>query len=401
MTVLFAQSNNNWNANIWNTKVDGTGEYKIPSINDICVANGKAITINVNIKVQQLRSDNYYGAHSGGDFTVLGNTVVDADCHAVLSVITRIKVNPTDELTEFEKLLEGPKGDTGPNGPSAYAIAVQNGFTGTESEWLESLRVVNVPVYVQDTAPNNPPQHSIWVNPSDSSTPIGGLSAYELALKNGFEGTEQEWLESLRAESFYKGEWDPPTTYYKYDIVKFQNKIFEATTISVNSPPLVITNNSPFASESIIPSINEDGISNEVGLSFIPNLDLILKGIKFFKPLNNTISDISIKLWSNGLLIYTKFKYIPNISTGYMNVYFDNNIVLSNNIEYVVSVNLNNVAININEFTNIIDRGLIITMDKPGRIGSINSYPSLETNNGFFIYPIIEYQGSNSNWVVL
>lgn len=27
-----------------------------------------------------------------------------------------------------------------------------------------------------------------------------GKSAYEIALDNGFEGTEQEWLESLKAE---------------------------------------------------------------------------------------------------------------------------------------------------------------------------------------------------------
>ena len=27
-----------------------------------------------------------------------------------------------------------------------------------------------------------------------------GLSAYEIAVKNGFEGTEQEWLEYLRGE---------------------------------------------------------------------------------------------------------------------------------------------------------------------------------------------------------
>ena len=28
---------------------------------------------------------------------------------------------------------------------------------------------------------------------------VNGLSAYEIAVKNGFEGTEQEWLESLKA----------------------------------------------------------------------------------------------------------------------------------------------------------------------------------------------------------
>ena len=27
---------------------------------------------------------------------------------------------------------------------------------------------------------------------------ITGLSAYEIAVKNGFEGTEQEWLDSLK-----------------------------------------------------------------------------------------------------------------------------------------------------------------------------------------------------------
>lgn len=32
-----------------------------------------------------------------------------------------------------------------------------------------------------------------------------GLSAYELALKNGFEGTEDEWLQSLRGEEGISG----------------------------------------------------------------------------------------------------------------------------------------------------------------------------------------------------
>ena len=34
----------------------------------------------------------------------------------------------------------------------------------------------------------------------------GGKSAYEIALKNGFKGTEQEWLKSLQGESPYIGE---------------------------------------------------------------------------------------------------------------------------------------------------------------------------------------------------
>ena len=70
-----------------------------------------------------------------------------------------------EALMNFNKALE----DAGAleNGASAYEIALEHGFEGTEEEWLASLQGQN------------------------------GLSTYEIALKNGFEGTEQEWLASL------------------------------------------------------------------------------------------------------------------------------------------------------------------------------------------------------------
>lgn len=37
-------------------------------------------------------------------------------------------------------VLMGPEGDQGADGRSAYQIAVQNGFEGTEQEWLASLK---------------------------------------------------------------------------------------------------------------------------------------------------------------------------------------------------------------------------------------------------------------------
>lgn len=70
-----------------------------------------------------------------------------------------------------EEWLESLKG---PTGMSAYDIAVQNGFEGTEEEWLKSLQG-----YIGED----------------------GDSAYKVAVKNGFIGTEQEWLESLRGPS--------------------------------------------------------------------------------------------------------------------------------------------------------------------------------------------------------
>lgn len=59
----------------------------------------------------------------------------------------------------------------GERGFSAYEIAVRNGFEGTEEEWLISIR---------------------------------GESAYDVAVRNGFEGTESEWLDSLKGKSAYE-----------------------------------------------------------------------------------------------------------------------------------------------------------------------------------------------------
>lgn len=72
----------------------------------------------------------------------------------------------------------------GKDGKSAYDVAVMNGYEGTEAEWLESL------------------------NGEDGEN---GKSAYEIAVYNGFEGTEEEWLESLKGESgVYLGSGEMP-----------------------------------------------------------------------------------------------------------------------------------------------------------------------------------------------
>ncbi len=68
-------------------------------------------------------------------------------------------------LNELISKLELPKGD------SAYQVAINNGFEGSELEWLESLKGVDGEA---------------------------GDSAYEVATNNGFEGSELEWLESLK-----------------------------------------------------------------------------------------------------------------------------------------------------------------------------------------------------------
>ena len=71
---------------------------------------------------------------------------------------------------------DGTNGTDGINGRSAFEIAQDNGFTGTEAEWLDSL------------------------NGAD------GDSAYAIAVAGGFVGTEAEWLESLVGPQGPQGE---------------------------------------------------------------------------------------------------------------------------------------------------------------------------------------------------
>lgn len=93
-------------------------------------------------------------------------------------------------LAEIKKIISesgnGINGKDGENGLSAYELAVQNGFTGTLAEWLESLKGAD---------------GINGINGKNGIDGKDGLSAYEIALKNGFVGAESEWLDSLKGEN--------------------------------------------------------------------------------------------------------------------------------------------------------------------------------------------------------
>ncbi len=84
--------------------------------------------------------------------------------------------------------LPGAKGDAGErgqDGKSAYEIAVANGYTGDEEQWLASLKG-------RDGSPGRDGRN--------------GLSAYELASGELLYGTMDKWLESLKGAKGDKGE---------------------------------------------------------------------------------------------------------------------------------------------------------------------------------------------------
>ncbi|MCH5147430.1 MAG: collagen-like protein, partial [Clostridiales bacterium] len=87
-------------------------------------------------------------------------------------------------LTAVFGLAACQKGDDGAAGKSAYEIAVDNGFQGTEQEWLDSLK--------------------------GSSSGSQGKSAYDIWLENGHTGSEADFLEWLKGEKGDKGDPGDP-----------------------------------------------------------------------------------------------------------------------------------------------------------------------------------------------
>ena len=113
----------------------------------------------------------------------------------------------------------GPAGKDGEDGKSAYQIAVANGFTGSEQAWLASLRGPRGEKGPQGQQGDQGPAGQ--QGPQGEQGPQGlqglqgvegpqgqkgekgedgkdGKSAYEVAVANGFTGTVQEWLQSLK-----------------------------------------------------------------------------------------------------------------------------------------------------------------------------------------------------------
>ena len=97
--------------------------------------------------------------------------VVDETYVDITVVNDIVQVDIIEQDVTFEVATGGPQGIPG---ESAYDVAVANGFVGTEVDWLLSL------------------------NGTDGVDGVNGLSAYEIAVQDGFAGTEQQWLDSLQ-----------------------------------------------------------------------------------------------------------------------------------------------------------------------------------------------------------
>ena len=116
---------------------------------------------------------------------------------------------------------DGAAGRDGVNGASAYEIAVQHGYGGSETAWLESLHGADGAKGDTGAAGAKGEKGDIGATGAkgekgDKGDPgaagaagkdgAAGKSAYQIAVANGFDGTEQAWLASLKGEKGDKGD---------------------------------------------------------------------------------------------------------------------------------------------------------------------------------------------------
>ncbi len=148
------------------------------------------------------------------------------------------------QLSEYKILIQdfqnrlndgsivGQNGTNGADGLSAYQVAVNNGFAGSQSQWLESLKGSNGLNGTNGADGQNgidgkdftyadftPEQLALLKGEKGQDGTNGtngidgthgldgddGLSAYQIALNNGFVGSEIEWLESLKGADGQNG----------------------------------------------------------------------------------------------------------------------------------------------------------------------------------------------------
>lgn len=105
------------------------------------------------------------------------------------AVSSVVHAKTPQEIRDAAGIQESQIAVKGDAGESAYEVAVQEGFEGSQTEWLESLHGKDG----QDGVDGQDGSDGI-----DGRNGVDGKSAYQIALDDGYVGTEMQWLASLK-----------------------------------------------------------------------------------------------------------------------------------------------------------------------------------------------------------
>ena len=112
------------------------------------------------------------------------------------------------EIVTDDDFIEFISGTDGTNGKNAFQLAQDGGFTGTQAEWLASLKGTNgtngvngksaFEVAADDGFQGNVTQWLFSLKGTNGNNGLDGKSVYDIALENGFQGSEAEYLATLK-----------------------------------------------------------------------------------------------------------------------------------------------------------------------------------------------------------
>ena len=141
-------------------------------------------------------------------------------------------VPPTPDL--YQQLLQKiQSASKGTDGKSAYEIAVEHGFVGTETDWLESLKGIDGKNGADGLPGKDGKNGTDGLPGRDGINGSDGKSAYIIAVEHGFSGTENEWLQSLKGADGRDGITPDMSDYAtKADIAELQEQIRQISGIS-------------------------------------------------------------------------------------------------------------------------------------------------------------------------
>ena len=238
--------------------------------NIIFAVNGKTGTVeltgaDINISNESDKTLSAFATETTADITNLKSGKVDKDGDKVLSTNDFTNEHKT-KLESLKQGLDGIDGEKGERGYSAYEIALQNGYDGTQEEWLEYIKGAKGDTGARGATGPEGPQGIPGVNGTpgapgadakqvellndgtniqwrrvgetwnnlvsvaslkgangdkgDTGAPgaagaaghdgINGKSAYELALDDGYVGSLSLWLASLKGVKGDTGPQGPP-----------------------------------------------------------------------------------------------------------------------------------------------------------------------------------------------
>lgn len=156
---------------------------------------------------------------SGGIFTGPTYTIQGSNYTNIGNAFTAVNT----KLTSLQGQIDDLPGGGGADGKSAYDIAVDNGYAGSQSQWLASLKGDKGDVGATGAQGVKGDKGDVGATGAQGvqgdkgdkgdvgATGAQGKSAYEVAVENGYNGTAQDWLTSQSGNSPYL-DANPTTT---------------------------------------------------------------------------------------------------------------------------------------------------------------------------------------------